>query len=208
MRRAIARAAALLTLGASVSTAAAADAARAAAPAPAVRIDAGPDGRTRDRQPIFQFSSDERGASFDCRIVAVGADAERPAFHPCVAVDLPAAELADGDYRFEVRATGAAGTRGPLARRRFTVETLLTTPPPLSRECRASLSSLRGARRAVIGGQRTLARAQAAERRARARGAADGLKQAIRRRTGAQRQLARAGKRLLTAQRSAERRCR
>jgi len=82
---------------------------------PQTTIDSGPSGLTNDPTPTFEFSSDEAGATFQCRIDAA-------AFTSC---DSPKTygTLADGQHTFEVRATDPAGnTDGSPASRTFTVD--------------------------------------------------------------------------------------
>jgi CSLREA domain-containing protein len=81
--------------------------------APLASIDSGPGALTNDPKPSFTFSS-EVGARFDC---ALASD-----FAPCSS-PYSTAPLADGDYRFEVRATDAAGNEGATASLAFTVDT-------------------------------------------------------------------------------------
>ena len=82
---------------------------------PETTIDSGPSGLTNDPTPTFGFSSDEAGATFQCRIDAA-------AFTSC---DSPKTygTLADGQHTFEVRATDPAGnTDGSPASRTFTID--------------------------------------------------------------------------------------
>ncbi len=92
---------------------------------PNTSIDSGPSGLTTDTTPTFGFSSDDAGASFECRV-----DAD--AFAACSGPGdtHTTAALADGPHTFEVRAVDAADNPDPTpASRSFTVD---TTPPNTS----------------------------------------------------------------------------
>ena len=83
--------------------------------AAAAAIDTGPDGATRKDRPSFTFSSPSPGATFECQIDGAG-------FAPCSSPKR-VGPLADGKHLFEVRATSSDGLTGPVASRRFTVDT-------------------------------------------------------------------------------------
>ncbi len=99
------------------------------ATAPDTAITAGPGGPspTKDRTPMFGFSSTETGSTFECRLDA-------GEFLSCTS-PFPTAALADGSHTFEVRATDAAGNADATpASRTFTVdatapETTITRHP-------------------------------------------------------------------------------
>ncbi len=84
--------------------------------APDTTITSGPDGRTRDSSPSFSFSSEEPGATFECRL-------NSGPFAPCIS-PRSFSDLADGSHTFVVRAADDEG--GPdltPATRDFTVDT-------------------------------------------------------------------------------------
>ena len=84
--------------------------------APQTTITAGPSGSTSDSTPTFEFSSNEAGSTFACRIDAA-------AFTNCSSPHTTAA-LSAGAHTFEVRARDAAGNVDPTpASRAFTVAT-------------------------------------------------------------------------------------
>jgi hypothetical protein len=90
---------------------------------PDTTIDSGPSGLTTDATPTFDFSSDDPGASFECRV-----DTEDFAACSGPADSHTTAELTDGPHTFEVRAVDAADIPDPTpASRSFTVD---TTGPP------------------------------------------------------------------------------
>ena len=89
--------------------------------APDTTIDSGPSGPTNDPDPSFNFSADEPGSSFECRL---DADPFSPCPTPKAYTNLP-----DGPHSFEVRATDASANTDPTpASRSFTVD---TEPPAL-----------------------------------------------------------------------------
>ncbi len=88
---------------------------------PETTIDSGPSGPTNDASPSFGFSSDDPGASFECRL-----DSNQEAdFQPCSSPQAYSS-LTDGLHTFEVRATNTEGTDPTPASRSFTVD---TAPP-------------------------------------------------------------------------------
>jgi hypothetical protein len=94
---------------------------------PAVTFTGGPDGRTRERRPVFTFTS-AAGSSFECLLDGAAALCEAGAL-------AAAADLADGNHLVVVRATNPAGTTGAWGPRGFTVDTtgpqtVLVSPPP------------------------------------------------------------------------------
>ncbi len=85
--------------------------------APSTTIDSGPSGLTNNASPSFGFSSNDAGASFECRL-------DSGSFAPCTSPKSYAG-LADGAHSFEVRAKDAAGnTDASPASRNFTVDTV------------------------------------------------------------------------------------
>ena len=87
-----------------------------AAPTPQTTLGSGPQGTVTSTSAAFTFSSDQAGATFQCRLDGGG-------FGPCTS---PAAysALGDGSHTFEVRATTAAGGTDPsCARRTWAVDT-------------------------------------------------------------------------------------
>ena len=87
--------------------------------APQTTIDSGPSGPTNDATPTFEFSSDEPGSSFECRVDG----------GPWAACTSPktTSPRADGSHIFRARATDSAGNRDATpATRTFTVD---TAPP-------------------------------------------------------------------------------
>lgn len=83
---------------------------------PQTSIASGPSGLTNDPTAAFQFSSDEAGSSFQCRI-------DGGAFAPCTS-PRTVGPLSDGQHTFQVRARDATGnTDATPASRSFTVDT-------------------------------------------------------------------------------------
>ncbi|MEY2435134.1 MAG: hypothetical protein QOC92_4859, partial [Acidimicrobiaceae bacterium] len=76
----------------------------------------GPTGYQTTNSATFQFSSDEPGVSFHCRLAPTLGE------HNC-ANSRTFNNLADGTYTFGVYATDTTGTRDPFVERRFTVDT-------------------------------------------------------------------------------------
>ncbi|MGH3371024.1 MAG: Ig-like domain-containing protein, partial [Nocardioidaceae bacterium] len=82
---------------------------------PETTIDSGPSGLTNDTTPTFEFSSNEPGSSFGCRVDGVGA------FTLCTS-PITLAPLSDGFHSFEVVATDQATNTDPTpASRSFEV---------------------------------------------------------------------------------------
>jgi serine protease AprX len=98
--------------------------------APVVSIQAAPVGVVNTPRPTFAFES-EPGANLECRIDAAGQPSG--SFEPC-ASPVQLGPLADGTYRFVVRATDMAGNVGAeAASAEFTVDTVAPEPQtPLS----------------------------------------------------------------------------
>ena len=86
---------------------------------PDTTIDSGPGG-TDDLTPTWTFSANQPGASFECSI-----DQGTPNWAPCSGSGshTAAADLADGDYTFRVRASVGSSTDPTPATRDFTVST-------------------------------------------------------------------------------------
>lgn len=85
--------------------------------APTSTFTSGPSGPTNNRQPVFQFRSNENGARLECAL-------DGGAFQPCTS---PATTppLADGSHSFSVRSTDAAfNVENPPVTRTFTVDTV------------------------------------------------------------------------------------
>ena len=85
-------------------------------PGPVVAITDGPDELTNDTRAQFTIDSGD-AVSLECRL-------DDGAFERCP--NLPSYDVDEGDHEFTVRGRNAAGTAGPPARRRWTVD---TTPP-------------------------------------------------------------------------------
>ncbi len=84
--------------------------------APQTTIDSGPSGPTNDTSPTFDFSADEPGSSFECRV-------DGGAWGSCSSPETTV-PLADGADTLEARATDPAGNVDPTpASRSFTVDT-------------------------------------------------------------------------------------
>ena len=84
--------------------------------APIVTITSGPAPRTSSPAPSFAFSANEP-ATFACRVYAQGATP--PAFSPCsgpTGTHTPTANLNDGRYTFDVRATDPSFNTGDATR--------------------------------------------------------------------------------------------
>jgi hypothetical protein len=76
---------------------------------------------TRSTRPVFAVGSSEAGTTFGCRVGS-------GPFQPCSSPWRPT-KLKEGSYRFEVRATDAAGnTDATPARRQFRVDRTLVRP--------------------------------------------------------------------------------
>ena len=87
---------------------------------PDTTIDSGPTGPTNDPTPTFEFSSDEAGSSFECRV-------DDANFSPCSSPEI-LDSLPDGSHTFRVRATDPAGNTDPTpATRSFKVDTVAPT---------------------------------------------------------------------------------
>jgi CSLREA domain-containing protein len=84
--------------------------------APTVRVDAGPPTRGNSRAASFEFSADEAGASFECRLDA-------GAWAACTAPK-GYSLLGDGEHTFSVRAIDRAGNVGAAADYVWTVDTV------------------------------------------------------------------------------------
>ncbi|RKQ90311.1 Tol biopolymer transport system component [Solirubrobacter pauli] len=85
--------------------------------APSTTIVSGPKALTSDRSPVFVLASDDAEATFECRL-------DSGDWAPCAS---PAkyADLADGTYRFAVRARDRAGNVDDTpATRTFTIDTV------------------------------------------------------------------------------------
>jgi hypothetical protein len=84
--------------------------------APQTQIDSGPAGPTNDPTPRFSFSSNEAGASFECRLDGGG--------YSACSSPRSFGLLPDGPHTFEVRAADDAANTDPSpASRSFTVDT-------------------------------------------------------------------------------------
>lgn len=85
--------------------------------APTATFTAGPSGLTNNRQPVFQFRTNENGARLECSL-------DGGAFQPCTS---PATTppLADGTHSFTIRSIDAAfNVENPPVTRTFTVDTV------------------------------------------------------------------------------------
>ena len=92
---------------------------------PDTTIDSGPNGPTNNKTPTFDFSSNESGSTFECKL-------DTGSFASCNPPKTLAA-LADGSHTISVRATDAAGNTDPSpATRSFKVD---TAPPTVSLSC-------------------------------------------------------------------------
>ena len=92
---------------------------------PQTKIDKGPNGEIESETATFKFSSDEQGSKFECRLVELGGggkgNSKAPKFKSCTS-PRKLKNLDPGEYRFEVRATDAAGnTDSTPAKRKFEV---------------------------------------------------------------------------------------
>ena len=86
---------------------------------PETTIDSGPAGATRDSTPTFTFSSNEVGATFECKV-------DGGSFDPCSgpAGSHTAFALADGPHQVQIRAVDASSNSDSTpATRAFTVDT-------------------------------------------------------------------------------------
>ena len=92
---------------------------------PQTTITSGPSGDTSDSTPTFEFTSDEPGSTFECRV-------DSAPFSACTSPHTTTA-LALGAHTFEVRATDSSANVDPTpATRAFTVVTPPPPPPPSS----------------------------------------------------------------------------
>ena len=80
---------------------------------PTTTLTGKPSKRSRDRRPTFRFVSDQKDATFQCKLGG-------HAFGPCES-PRTLARLALGVHMFSVRAVGAGGLIGPAASYQFTV---------------------------------------------------------------------------------------
>ena len=95
---------------------------------PETNITSGPSGSVIGTMATFEFTSNEPGSTFECRVYASGSPA--PAFSNCSS-PYTTATLSDGDYVFEVRAKDAAGNVDATpASDSFTVNTVATSNSP------------------------------------------------------------------------------
>jgi hypothetical protein len=95
---------------------------------PETSITSGPSGSVTGTTATFEFTSNEPGSTFECRLYASGSPA--PAFSNC-ASPYTTATLSDGNYVFEVRAKDAAGNVDATpASDSFTVNTVVTSNSP------------------------------------------------------------------------------
>ena len=85
---------------------------------PTVSIDAGPNGVTKNAGPSFEFSADEPGSTFECRLDSANAADYQACTSPNALTG-----LSDGSHTFDVRATDTTGNTGSAASRTFTVDT-------------------------------------------------------------------------------------
>jgi len=89
---------------------------------PAAEIASGPTGTVENAQSTFAFSSNEPGATFECRV-------DDGDFEPCISPFTTPA-LPPGPHTFEVRARDAAGNASAPVSRSFTVVAPTVPPPP------------------------------------------------------------------------------
>jgi subtilisin-like proprotein convertase family protein len=154
-----------------------------------VVIDSGPAAGNTDRTPTFQFSVDEE-ATFACRIFAQGATpgpfgecAGEPGSHTV------AANLAYGDYTFEVQATDLAGNVDTAALGFVVVRTSACTAAEADQaQAQAELAS---AKKALKRAKKALNRARAQLKKAKASGTKAQITKAQRRVAKAQQNLKR-----------------
>ena len=101
------------------------------------RVDTTPPGATLDSHPAdpssgasaaFTYHANESGSKFECSLVP---QATLDVFSSCPASGKTYTALADGEYRFEVRATDPAGNQGSATAFEWTVDNPIvdTTPP-------------------------------------------------------------------------------
>lgn len=88
--------------------------------APGTTIDSGPSGTINEDTTSFEFSSNEPGSTFKCKLTKQG---DTPGTFTGCSSPKGYADLTDGEYAFEVRAVDAAGNTGSAASRTFTVDT-------------------------------------------------------------------------------------
>jgi hypothetical protein len=99
--------------------------------APKTVIDRAPLVHSNDPSPTFEFSADEGGVGFDCRVDGGG-------WVACTSPHEVAGPLADGDHMFEVRASDAAGNTSAGAIHNWTIDTvapeasIVSAPPEVS----------------------------------------------------------------------------
>jgi hypothetical protein len=103
--------------------------------APVATIDSGPQNPTASGNGTFQFSSDDPGATFECRV-----DFDIAGFHPCNSPE-GATGLANGSHTFEVRAKDALNNTGPVDSYTWTVDTITPDVTIVSRTPAAATNS-------------------------------------------------------------------
>ncbi len=92
--------------------------------APVVTLDSAPDALSNVASPSFEFSADDEGSEFECRIDPVEETEETPATE-WAACESPheLEDLADGEHTFEVRATNSLGSVGEPAIHTWEIDT-------------------------------------------------------------------------------------
>lgn len=78
--------------------------------APTASLTAGPAPVGNDPAPVFEFTTDEPGVSFECQLAEAG---QPGTWEPCDSPWQAGTPLSDGDFSFSVRASDLAGNLGP-----------------------------------------------------------------------------------------------
>jgi hypothetical protein len=99
--------------------------------APVVGIDTAAPSPTNSNTPGYTFSSPEPGVGLSCAFAP--ATNASPTFSPCASGSFRTGAIADGDYKFTVKATDAAGNAG-AASSLVTVDTVAPAAPALTNQ--------------------------------------------------------------------------
>jgi len=93
--------------------------------APTVTIQSSPANGSSGTVASFAYKASQLGSTYECSLAAAG---QPEAFSPCFESGKSYADLADGTYTFEVRATDKAGNQGAAAAYTWQVSNALAPP--------------------------------------------------------------------------------